>query len=113
MKLSFTFSWHKSLNLGWFPCDRPSRVHHTSRFKMCSRDQGRHMETPPTNARRSWPFAAKQSRETKTPCQRVWDAMGQEKKTGLHHLKCDFPFFPVDSTASFSLVQGVFVPFDC
>ena len=33
--------------------------------------------------------------------------MGQEKKTRLHHLKCDFPFFQVDPTARLSLVQSV------
>ena len=32
---------------------------------------------------------------------------GKKKKTRLHHLKCDFPFFQVDPTARLSLVQGV------
>ena len=30
-----------------------------------------------------------------------------KKKTRLHHLKCDFPSFQVDTTARLSLVQGV------
>ena len=30
-----------------------------------------------------------------------------KKKTRLYHLKSDFPFFQVDTTARLSLVQGV------
>ena len=48
------------------------------------------------------PFAAGHSRGTKSPCCRVRDALSQDKKKALHHLKWSISLFFLTQYVSYS-----------